>query len=184
MSEASAKSMPEAAARSRTPPSASIDVSASQPANAIYPSASAASLALNFVVLPNSFAVSRSFASSSSLAPDSAATFAMDESKFLPTSIVSFAMSFSLFITSLMMFAARLPSATANAFKPPFVVLSRSSPTSSTSSSTWTSASFQSSISFEVLLIAAFWFSIFIFRSSAPLLFSPCSLVTSSSCFS
>ena len=64
MSDADARSIPDAAARSSTPPSADADVFASQPASDMYFSASAASLALNIVVDPNSFAVSRSIARS------------------------------------------------------------------------------------------------------------------------
>ena len=86
MSEAAPSSMPEAAARFRTPPRALVDCSTSHPASAIYLRASADSEAENTVVAPYSLAVDSSSSSSSPVAPDMAWTSDMVPVKPMPRS--------------------------------------------------------------------------------------------------
>ena len=107
MSDASASPIPDAAARSNTPPSALQEVLASQPAKAIYPKASAASDALNCVVAPYCLAVSSSFCISSAVAPLSAPTFDILASNVVPISTILPAKSFKPLTIALIAVAAR-----------------------------------------------------------------------------
>ena len=119
MSDALARSIPDAAARFSTPPSASVLWCASQPARAMYFNASADSLALNTVDAPNSFAVSDRSFRSSPVAPDIAWTSLIEDSKVLPVSSASAARSLSPSS------ALRIPSATRFA-NTPFITVNPS----------------------------------------------------------
>ena len=123
MSDACARPIPAAAARLSTPGRPSIDSCVSQPASAMYPRASAASVALNCVVAPNSRAVSSSCASWSPVAPDRAATFDIDDSNAEPTSYTPCAKSPTADIADenacAPMLPMKVPAATAQASRLP-----------------------------------------------------------------
>ena len=85
ISEVTAKLSPDAAARSITPSMPESISSVFQPAIAIYSNALAASVALNFVFAPISFALSDSFSKSAPAAPEIADTFDIPASKSEPT---------------------------------------------------------------------------------------------------
>ena len=85
MSETRPRLSPDAAARFIMPGSPESIFSVSQPAIAMYFSASADSVALNFVVAPISFALAVSASRSSPAAPEIAATSLMAASKLEPT---------------------------------------------------------------------------------------------------
>ena len=161
MSDAAPSSIPEAAARSSTPPSAAADVFASQPASDIYFKASAASLALNIVVDPNSFAVSRSICRSFPVAPLIAETSDIALSKFFPTSIDCVTKSFMALTHIWIAFdarSARIPFMTVKpplAFSADWPASSIASPRSSPASDDSFSASSRLSSSFVVLLMSA-----------------------------
>ena len=80
-----AKSSPDAAAKFISPGTALIISLVLKPAAARFVMASAASEALNFVLAPNSFAVSSNFFNSSPVAPEIAATPDIPSSKEAPT---------------------------------------------------------------------------------------------------
>ena len=107
MSDAAARSMPDAAARSSIPPRASVLCLASHPASAMYLRASALSVAENTVVSPYSLAVSLSILRSSPVAPVMAWTSLMVEVKSIPTWIVCFMKSLRADTAMLMPFLAR-----------------------------------------------------------------------------
>ena len=89
MSDASPSPIPEAAARSRTPPRALVLCVVSQPASAMYLSASALSLALKTVVAPYSLAVCSRSSNCSPVAPLRACTSDIVASNSAPSCIVS-----------------------------------------------------------------------------------------------
>ena len=145
MSEAAPSSMPEAAARLRTPPRALVDCSTSHPASAIYFRASAASDAEKVVVAPNSRAQASSVSSSSPVAPDIACTSDMVLVKFWPSSMTLLTRSLIPSIAARIASAARFASVALKTVKPSSASRAESS-TCSSELSSW-SAAFSASCS-------------------------------------
>ena len=99
--DASARSIPDAAANCRTPSIPASDWSTDQPASDMFVNADAASDAENFVEFPSSFAFFVSASSCDPVAPEIAATSLIPASKELPTSTAYSAASFAASSTAL-----------------------------------------------------------------------------------